>query len=373
MVSRVPLSRRWLLALMLVACDGEPSEIRSEPPARAPSIAESRAVSDAAAIALVPTGEGALLAWGARHGVRAIPLGPLGEPAGTEIVLADEERAITELDASASGRRVAIAWVADDGASAAVEATYSLDGGRSFAAPDPLGPTVRGSSGRLDMAAHEDGSLVLYHRIPEGPCVASQGTCARFTRTGIGGDASRGMRGTEPLEVRHPCDPLVSGALWHDGTWYHAVCHADPEPSTLVYAIRPAISYAAPIDLPSGCMPLGVAPLDDGVAALTRCAERTTATHLDLMGRPLARFDPVERSVVCAAGRPSITLGSERARLRLDGSREDLEALLPETIAPEGARAVWTGEALIVAAPARGEVALRRYRCLGGDRFDRVP
>jgi hypothetical protein len=180
------------------------------------------------------------------------------------------------------------------------------------------------------------------------------------------------MRGTEPLEVLHPCDPLVSGALWHDGTGYHAVCHADPEPSTLVYAIRPAISYAAPIDLPPGCTPLGIAPLDTGVAALTRCAGRTTATHLDPMGRPLARFDPVERSVTCERGRPTITLGSERARLRLDGARGDLEALLPDAVAPAGARAAWTGEALLVAAHAEGAVSLRRYGCVEGGRFDRV-
>jgi hypothetical protein len=357
--------------MALIACDGDPPVIRPEPPPRSVVIAEPRAISDAAAFALVPTGEGALLVWGARDGVRAIPLGPLGEPAGAELELDEEERAITEIDATASGRRVAVAWVVDDGAEAAVEATYSLDGGRSFAAPEPLGPTVRGSSGRLDMAAHEDGSLVLYHRIPEGPCVASQGTCARFTRTGVGGDPSRGMRGTEPLEVQRPCDPLVSGALWHDGTWYHAVCHADREPSTLVYAIRPAISYAAPIDLPAGCTPLGIAPLDTGVAAVTRCAGRTSATHLDAMGRPLARFDPAEPSVVCEAGRPSITLG-ERASLRLDGAREDLEALLPDAIAPASARAVWTGEALVVAAHAQGEVSLRRYRCVGG-RFGPAP
>ena len=363
---RVGVSLLWrsLLTMALLGCDGGPPEARSEPTLRAAAIAEPRAISDAAAFALVPTGEGALLVWGAQRGVRAIPLGPLGEPAGAEVVLSDEARAITEIDASASGRRVAVAWIRGDGGDAEVEATYSLDGGRSFAAPDRLGPTVRGSTGRLDLAAHEDGSLVLYHRLPEGPCVASDGTCARFTRTGIGGDPSGGMRGTEPLEVQNPCEPLVSGALWHDGTWYHAVCHADPEPSTLVYAIRPAISYAAPIDLSSGCRPLGIAPLDTGVAVMTRCAGRTTATQLDAMGRPLARFDPAEPSVACAAGRPSITL-SERARLRLDGAREDLEALLPGAIAPAGARAVWTGEALIVAAHADGLVTLRRSRCLG--------
>lgn len=195
--------------------------------------------------------------------------------------------------------------------------------------------------------------------------MSSAGTCARIARTAIGEGTA--LERTDPLEVQHPCDPLVSGALWHDGTSYHAVCHADPEPSTLVYAIRPALQYAVPVDMPAGCTPLGIAPLDVGVAVVTRCGDRLVATHLDAMGRELARFSPVERSVACEEGRPALTIGSGGGgpRLHLEGAREELEALLPESIAPSGARAIWTGEALLVAGVQRGELSLRRYQCAG--------
>lgn len=363
---------RWSgLALLLLACgEGEPAAAppaSPPPPSTPPPIAPSRPLSEAAAFALVPAGEGALLTWAASTGVRALPLDPLGSPAGPELTLAPGSDAVVELDAASAGRRLALAWVIDRGELLEVKASYSLDGGRSFAAAEQLGPTVRahGARGRLDMSAQDGGALVLYHRIPEGPCMSSAGTCARIARTAIGEGTA--LERTDPLEVQHPCDPLVSGALWHDGTSYHAVCHADPEPSTLVYAIRPALQYAVPVDMPAGCTPLGIAPLDVGVAVVTRCGDRLVATHLDAMGRELARFSPVERSVACEEGRPALTIGSGGGgpRLHLEGAREELEALLPESIAPSGARAIWTGEALLVAGVQRGELSLRRYQCAG--------
>jgi hypothetical protein len=47
--------------------------------------------------------------------------------------------------------------------------------------------------------------------------------------------------------------------------------------------------------------------------------------------------------------------------LTLDAPQSRLEALLPEAIAPVGARAVWTGEALLVAVPDGSDLLLRRF------------
>ncbi len=363
-----------LMFLLALGCAEERSIANVPEPARPPPpIAEAGAISDAAAFALVPTGEGALLAWGAASGVRVLVLGPHGEPIQPPQTL-DETR-VLEVDAAAAGRRVALAWVADTN-DAETRAAYSPDGGASFAAIERIGASVslgRGTRGRLSMAPTEDGALVLYHRLPEGPCVASAGQCALFTRRAIGSE-TRIERGTEPLEVLHPCDPLVSGATFRNGTWYYAICHVDPEPRTTLYAIRPAIAYATTFASPPSCVPLGIAPLDEGVVFVARCAEGTTAWPLDEMGRERARLTSLDREPVCRGGRPLLRIasGAREHVLHLGQASDHLETLLPERIAPIGARAVWTGEALLVASVERDRLSIHRYQCDGGAHLQRT-
>ncbi len=171
-----------------------------------------------------------------------------------------------------------------------------------------------------------------------------------------------------------PCEPFVGGALARGGTWYYALCHAEEAPTATVYALRPAIDYAAAMDAPAGCVPAGIAPLDDGVAVVTRCGEGERAMHLDEMGQETGRFAIEDRGASCEAGRPVLRIGGggQRHILRLGAATDHVEALLPASVAPPGSRAIWTGEALLVAAPIGGEVSLRRYQCVRGDRFDRT-
>jgi hypothetical protein len=371
--------------LLAIACGEEetPTPVRRAPPPPPTPIAAGRAIGDAAAFALVPTDEGALLVWGAPYarggGVRALSLGPRGEALETDRRIAlggaveEHVSPVVEIDAATAGRSVGIAWIVDHGRALETQSIFSPDSGHNFRPVEDLGPSVRidrDLRGRLSMAADAQGSIVLYHRIPEAACVASEGTCARFTRAGVGTDPSRAMRGTEPLEVLRPCEPFVTGARFHGGTWYYAVCHREPEPTTTLFAIRPALSYAAPFDTRSGCVARGIAPLDEGVALTLECGTETIAYHIDEMGRERARFDTLERTITCEDGRPALQIGP-RAVLRLAGSTDHVEALLPETIAPRGARAIWTGESLLVAAPIGHEVSLRRYEC-GPHGFDRT-
>lgn len=381
------------LSFVACACGEEPPPPTPAPPPPPPPapIASSRPVAEAGAFALVPTGEGALLVWGAPYsaggGVRALPLGPLGEATGSEQTVAVRGAAAggaveqrvghaVEVAAAASGRRVGVAWVMDHGEALETEAAYSVDGGRAFGQAEPFGPSVRlerDRRGRVVMSASEELGLVLQHRVPEGPCVATSGSCALLHRAALGPDASEARRGNLPLEIQRPCDPLISGALAHRGTSYYAICHEEPAPRAMVYVIRPDVTYAAAIDSADGCLPAGLAPLDDGVAALTRCGEALSALVLDEMGRERARLARVAREAVCEGGRPVLRIGEGQARhsLRLGEAQDHVEALLPEAMAPEGARAIWTGEALLVAAPIGRDVSLRRYQCVR-DRLDRT-
>lgn len=390
---------RALVVLCLVSltagceCGGEepgPAPPPEPPPPPAP-IAAGRRIADPGAFALVPIPDGALLVWGAPYasggGVRTLRLGPLGAALDEERAVADRGAAAggaaedhvsqaVEVEAYAVGQDVGVAWVLDYGHHLETQAAFSVDGGQRWSATEELGHSVRlpeGRRGRLAMTGNDE-ALVLYHRIEEADCVASEGRCARFTRRGLGEGASRVGRGTEPLEVRYPCEPLVAGAAWAEGSWYHGVCHEDGgRVTTTVYAIRPELAYAAPTPI-EGCSPVGMTPLGPaGVAVVTRCGEARHAVRLDEMGRVVQRFAPVERVVSCEDGRPTLELrqGSEQRKLRLGEALDHLEPMLPEDVAPEGSRAVWTGEALLLASPMGRELVLRRYQC-EGDRFDRT-
>ncbi len=383
-----------LTLTVLLGCEDPPPPPPPPPPVPAAlePIVAGRTIADDAGFALIPVAEGALLLWAVPYreggGVRAVRLSATGAALGSDSPVAAHGAAAggtaeqhvsqaVELDAFASGRRVGVAWVLDFGHHLSTQATWSSDGGERFGEVEDLGETVRleaGQRGRIALSADDEGTLIVHHRIQEGPCVSSSGQCAMFRRHGLGVDAGRAGRGAEPLEVRTPCEPFVASALFRAGTWYHGICHESAEqgPSTTIYAVRPEVSYAAPT-LFEGCVPAGLAPLDRGVLAMARCGDDWVGRHLDEMGQVQATFRPAERTVRCEEGRPVLRIGPGRreAKLQLGAAMARLEALLPEDVAPSSARAIWTGEAILVAVPQQRSLSVRRYQCRKDGRLDR--
>lgn len=347
-------------------------------------------MADARAFDLVPVNDGALFVYGAPHrdggGVRLLELGPLGEAASAERPISRQGAAgggaaeehpsqAVEVAAASSGQRVGVAWIIDHGTRLVAQNAFSPDGGARFGPISDLGETVRvptDAGGRLAFGADDTGSLVLYHRVPEEPCVASDGRCARIDTVRVSAETAPLPGGLGRLEVRRPCEPLVGQVLFREGTWYQALCHVDGAPRSTINVRRPEISYAAPVAMPEGCRPESLAPLDDGVAVVSRCGSQARIDRLDEMGRVTARWDAPRRTVRCEEGRPALHLeGDADAKLRLGRATDHLEGLLPEDVAPPGSRAIWTGEAVLVATPLGRDVSLRRYQCVRG-RFDRT-
>jgi hypothetical protein len=371
---------------------GEEEPAPAPPPAPEPEppapVVAGRSIADAHAFALVPTSEGALLVWGPPHtaggGVRAVRLGPAGAALGAEQPVAPGVTAtqrpahVVEIEAASAGRAVGVIWVEDRGRRAQVRAARSPDGGRRFAPPEALGATAdhpSGAGGRISAVAGDDGTIVVHHRIEDAACTLTEGRCARIDRHTVGGgDLANAVRDTSVQEIPHPCEPLVVGALHRAGSWFYALCAADPEPTTHALVIDPDPELATPVALHPGCTPAGLAPLDGAVAVFARCGAEARVAVLDERGERRARSRPARRAVRCAEGRPvlEVRAGEATHRLRLGAAVDHLEALLPEAIAPPGARAVWTGEALLVGVPQGHALSVRRYECERGDRFDRT-
>lgn len=165
-----------------------------------------------------------------------------------------------------------------------------------------------------------------------------------------------------------PCEPLLPGSVWSDGVWFSGVCSAVDGARSHVFAIRAEPSYAAVFDGPRGCLPVGLVALPDGAASITRCAEGLQVAQLGTDGRATATTTHTVLSATCEGGRPQLRASGDGVTitLTLEAPQSRVEALLPARLAPEGARAVWTGEALLVAAPLGRDVFLRRYACRAG-------
>jgi hypothetical protein len=379
----------FVLALA-VGCGGGGDSASSAPsatpavPARPPRLlAAGRPVSTRAAFDLIATGEGAVLVWGVPTtdggGVRALALDPHGGARGHEVVVVSEaQRAdpqrddgpgqVEDVAATVAGARIAVGWIVRHAARARVQATISSFGLEGFAPPRDLGPTVRGlidgsARGRIAAWTWYDGSAVIAHQLEPAACTARAGTCARFVRVRLDGEPARA---DDPLEVSDPCESALVGGLVRGTATFHAICHGGSNPVTTLYAIDPAGSpLASAVEILAGCVPTGLAPGPTGAVVVGRCPEGLGAHQIGPRGEGIAALRRAMPRAICEEGRPVLELVADDGTIRFPLSEpiSRLEAMLPEDVAPSGARAVWTGEVLLVAGVTAREVTLRRFEC----------
>lgn len=359
------------------------------PPPLTPVLA-ARPVATRAAFDLVALPDGAALAWGVPlqegGGVRVVALDPLGAARGHDVVVARHGMAasvaaeqdpgqVEEIALAAAGMRVAIGWIARSGSILHAQATIASAGVSGFAPVRDLGAAPQGSvalstRGRLAAWGTNDGTAMIAHRLPSGRCVASAGECARFGIASLGGDGDG--RASHVNEVASPCEPLLVGGLARAPAWFYGTCHESElagGPATTLYAIDPGGggegALASAPDVLTGCTPIGIAPSASGAIAVGRCPEGPRVQEMSSRGDLLRSVHAAVLSVRCDAGRPVIEVGGAGGPLSvpLTESASRLESLLPESMAPAGARAAWTGDALLIAVPSGRDVALRRYQC----------
>jgi hypothetical protein len=280
---------------------------------------------------------------------------------------------VVELAAAAGGGHLGLTWIAQTDAAAVVLGSYAADAAQTFAPTQRLSaaePRLGTPRGRLSLAAAESGPMRVSFRAPAARCVGQVGSCAQLVTQAHPAPASGPGRTADTREVLSPCPRMLAGALWVSGTWYDAFCalgEQDALPTTQVYAIRPEISYAAAIPTLRECLPLGLAPAAKGAVVWGECAGERSAHLITLDGheRIVAR---AVRSASCIDGRPVLRASGDAAEglaLGLDEPRDRIELWLPDTLAPLGARAAFTGSRLIVVSTHGGALTSMTYRCQG--------
>jgi hypothetical protein len=296
-----------------------------------------RAIAHRHAFALAADDDGALLAWAeplaSGGAIRAQALSPLGAVTGAMRDMATTVATVRELVAARAGERVAVAWVSTDGrrGTAHVALSSAVDApSRTF----ELGDVDPLATYRIGLAPLPDGSFVI---------VAHTGSAARVAHL------AEGRLRTSALSLSAPCERAVLGAMGTDDGALVVLCEAHEGGSTWVRARFGAHAQTPTIErTPSACADVAFAAVDGEPWRIERC----DGVHVT---RDDARRTALEARDACVEGRPLVLAQARHATA--------VAQLFPSAIVPEHARAVWTGQALLVAAPDRQELVARRWQC----------
>jgi hypothetical protein len=376
------LSWRWAAACLTtcVACS------KSPPPAPAVLVATSSASTVAGpalaalslvtptAFDLVPSRSGATLvfvdaavksavrlefdAGGAASGVPGTVLGALAMPGEP-----------SDLAAAWVGERLALAWNERDAAKARVRAAWLRPDAVDTAAPArvmELGPAwvgPRTARGNVVVTARGDRALV-FARGEQTACVdPTHEGCFGFSFHEL--HADRAVPTGLPLAVPVPCTDHSAALAVVGKRWHYGVCtDTGKAPMTTLFTIEHEPEYARADRLLEGCKPTGMLNFGGAAWLIGDCQGSRRAVRVGGRDEPLEYLELRTARLECGADGPRVR--APGLDLALDEPRGRLEALLPIDLVPVGARAVWSGRALLVAATGAGPLALNRYRCEAG-------
>jgi hypothetical protein len=331
-------------------------------------------------------------------GLRAVPLDPRGAPDGPPVALSREGH-VVEVAAASAGGQLVVGWIAaapgggardpgagppeaPGGAPGAGEAgplphrVYATGGARgTFGPPRDLGPTAApptpGRRGGLALAfAPGRRGPTLYHRGPPTSCSAGRPPGAAPDCIGIlrrrlspsGTPEADQERDGVDLALPAPCAVTLPGLVRIGSSWFYGLCDAaGGDPETALYAIQLEPRYARADPVLRGCQPVDLLSLG-GLALLGGdCPEASPGMRTWVEARPGG--DPARplgqsrTEMRCHAGRPVLGLPGVGRSLALAEPREGIGALVPGASRSDG-RAVWTGEAILVARPEPGGASL---------------
>lgn len=343
-----------------------------------------RALSMPGAFDLVRQGEGALLVWGApasAGGTIAMQrVDAMGAMVGEAVALyaPSSERLADgrpmalatplEVSASREGGRLAIAALvrADELNEHRVLAT-SGDAERLAFAPfqrlAELAPSALARRGQVAALAGDEASQILF-RAGEASCPrgVEGGACIAVRRAELRPGAAARTSAVRALGPR--CRSPIAGIVSHEGRLGAVLCASTEAEGALSVVPLEGSGEESTMTGLGGCTDAGLVRLESRDLAVARCGNALRGAELFGQGAPqdLGLPDP---TMECEGTMPVI-VATGGTRIRVDAVRSGLGSLLPPIVAPAGARAVYTGRAVLVGAPIGNEVTVRRYECESG-------
>jgi hypothetical protein len=369
----------WMLLLGLSAngcqqpraSDAAPSA--SAKPAPAASRVVSTALSSPTAFELVARGDALTLVWanddpGAGwlfHAALAHDGSLRAAPTRVDVPPRTLGK-VTDLAAAQLGDELGLAWLAQGKHEARAEAT--LVGVAAAPALLDLGPAALvadSARGNLELAAESERrrALVMWRGL-EAPCVSSDAAaCVGFTfrRIERGAVDQTGF----PLSVPVPCASHAVALAVSSGRFHYGVCTRDGAlPLTTMFTIQYEPEYARAEPLLRGCLPLGTIEAAGRPWLVGDCKGKRSAVPVPLVDEKVQSESIDALAISCTPERAELRQG--RFVLALGEPRADLQAVLPGSYLPTGARAGWTGKSLIVASAVGGRLETRTFACRGG-------
>jgi hypothetical protein len=368
----LPLALALRIALLLAlfcTCCNDKGAVGAGPAASVAASAASpvlvlhEELSTPFAFDLVLAPDGAALVWAARDDrIRAQLLDANGVRRGAPKVVA-QSAGVRELSAASRAARLGVAWLADHGGDPKVEAVLGDAASGTFgptAVLDDGDAALRNARGHVAAATAEDGRLLIFYRAKTEPCTDKPALrCAQFgfRELDVGGPRVRGL----PLSVPLACDVGLGGYVVAGERWYYAVCSQQTGAlTTTIFSVQPEPMYASAVDTLAGCTPLGMGRLGADVIFAGRCGSARRGVRFSGVGEePQAlRLDV---SLLCKSDSVLLAAGANSGwSHRVAAPADRLELVLPADIAPDGARALWTGHALLVARAVGPQLELRR-------------
>jgi len=329
--------------------------------------------SSASAFDLVATPDGLQLIWaseGASAGwLSQVELGQRGEPRGRARQIPVPPHTlgtITDLSATLLGQRLALAWLEQGPREGRAQAAL-IAPSRPPVVLD-LGPAAlvaEAARGNIAIAAeHErDRALVMWRGL-EAPCVDAQtAPCTGFTfrRVSDGLAEASGL----PLSVPVPCASHSVQLATAAGRFHYGVCTREgTEPVTTMFSIQYEPEYARAEQLLKGCLPLGTIEAADRAWLIGDCHGKRRAALVPLVDEKVV-VESIDAPVsLCTPQRLELRQG--RFSLQLREPRAGLDAALPASLVPTGARVGWTGSTLLVVYLANLRLETRAYACRDG-------
>jgi hypothetical protein len=131
-----------------------------------------------------------------------------------------------------------------------------------------------------------------------------------------------------------------------------------------MFSIQYDPEYARAEPLLKGCLPLGTIDIDQRAWLVGDCKGHRRAVLVPLADERVEPENIDAPQISCTAQRAEISQG--RFRLALGSARAGLEAVLPPTFAPTGARVGWTGSTLVAVYANGVQLETRTFACRRG-------